>query len=139
MFEKLNRAQPFGIFVMRLVLGAIMIAYGYQKIFPRGALYNFTHYVGTLGFPAWLGYVAAFTEFFGGILLVLGFLTRIAAILTVIDMAVAVKVTFHGGLTGAHNMSLALACLALALMLAFSGGGWLALDGGVGRGGNTSR
>ncbi len=135
MFEKLNQAQPFGMLIMRLALGAIMIAYGYQKIFPHGALYNFTHYIATLGLPAWLGYVAAFTEFFGGILLVLGLLTRVAALLTAIDMAVAViKVTWHGGLTGPHNMSLGLACFALALMLMFTGGGLIAVDSMIGSG-----
>jgi putative oxidoreductase len=135
MFERLNQAQPFGILVMRLALGAIMIANGFHKIFPRGALYNFTHYVGTLGLPSWLGYVFAFTEFFGGILLVLGLLTRIAALLTAIDMAVAiVKVTWHGGLVGQHSMSLNLACFALAVMLVFTGGGLFAIDNAIGGG-----
>jgi len=138
MFERLNRAQPFGILVMRLALGAIMIANGFHKIFPRGALYNFTHYVGTLGLPPWLGYVSAFTEFFGGVLLVLGLLTRIAALLTAIDMAVAIiKVTWHGGLVGQHNMSLTLACFALALMLVFTGGGLLAIDNAIGGSGRS--
>lgn len=135
MFERLNQAQPFGILVMRLSLGAIMIANGYHKIFPHGALYNYTHYVGTLGLPPWLGYVSAFTEFFGGILLILGLLTRIAALLTAIYMAVAIiKVTWHDGLVGTHSMSLSLACFALALMLVFTGGGLAALDHMIGGG-----
>lgn len=133
MFERLNQAQPFGILVMRLALGAIMIANGFHKIFPHGALYNFTRYVGTLGLPPWLGYVSAFTEFFGGVLLILGLLTRIAALLTAIDMAVAIiKVTWHDGLVGTHSMSLSLACFALALMLVFTGGGLVALDTMIG-------
>jgi len=139
MFERLNHAQPFGMLVMRLALGAIMTANGYHKIFPHGALYNFTHYVGTLGLPSWLGYVAVFTEFFGGILLILGLLTRIAAFLIAIEMAVVIeKITWHVSITGTSSLALSLACFALALMLFSTGGGLLALDNAIG-GGRASR
>ena len=73
---------------MRLVLGIIMVRHGYDKIIPSGALYNFSHMVTRLHLPVWLGYVAAFTEFFGGMLLIIGLLTRFAALMTAIDMAV---------------------------------------------------
>ena len=138
MFSWLDRFQPFGALVMRLVLGAIFVAHGYGKIIPRGALYNFTHYVAHLGMPPWLGYVAAFTEFFGGILLILGLVTRVAAFAGTIDMAVAiVKVHLHGGLTGhggQPGFEFPLALFALALMLVFTGAGTLALDDLFGRG-----
>lgn len=140
MFAWLDRFQPLGALVMRLVLGAIMVAHGYEKVIPHGALYNFTHMVSHLGLPAGLGYVAAFTEFFGGMLLIVGFLTRIVGLLLVVDMAVAIdKVHLHGGLLGKNNFALPLACLALALMLAFAGSGWLGLDTMIGRGGGVRR
>lgn len=140
MFASLDRFQPFGALVMRLVLGLIMVAHGYQKVIPRGALYNFTHMVGHLGLPSWLGYVSAFTEFFGGMLLLVGLFTRVAALLMVIDMAVAiVKVHLHGGLLGNNSFAFPLACLALALMLVFVGSGPLALDDLSGRSGGRGR
>jgi putative oxidoreductase len=138
MLTWLDRFQSFGALGMRLALGVIMVVHGWGKIIPRGALYNFTQAVAHLGMPAWLGYVAAFTEFFGGILLILGLLTRFAALGNAIDMGVAVvKVHLHGGLTG-HNgqpgFEFPLALFAIALMLVFTGSGFLGLDRVVGKG-----
>jgi len=138
MFNWLDRLQPFGALLMRLVLGVILVAHGYMKIIPKGALYNFTQFVAHLGIPAWLGYVAAFTEFFGGVLLILGLLTRLAALGAAIDMGVAiVKVHLHNGLTG-HNgqpgFEFPLALLAISLMLVFTGCGLWGIDGVMGRG-----
>ena len=139
MFSWLNRFQGLGALVMRLVLGIIMVRYGYTKIIPSGALYTFSHTVGRMQLPVWLGYVAAFTEFFGGMLLIIGLLTRIAALGMAIDMAVAIiKVHLHGGLMGPNSFALPLALFAISLMLVFTGCGWMGLDDFVGRG-NTPR
>jgi putative oxidoreductase len=139
MFSWLDRFQGLGALVMRLVLGIIMVAYGYTKIIPSGALYTFAHNVTRMHLPLWLGYVAAFTEFFGGMLIFIGLLTRVAALMTAVDMAVAViKVHLHGGVVGPNSFSLPLALFAIALMLVFTGSGWLGLDDFVGRG-NTTR
>src|ERR1700760_322261 len=86
MFSWLNRFEGFGALIMRLVLGIIMVAHGYTKIIPSGALYTFGHMVAHMNLPIWLGYVAAFTEFFGGMLLIIGLLTRVAAFMTACDM-----------------------------------------------------
>jgi putative oxidoreductase len=120
---------------MRLVLGVIMVAHGYTKIIPTGALYTFSHTVGRMQLPVWLGYVAAFSEFFGGMLLIVGLLTRVAAFMTAIEMAVAIiKVHLHGGLLGPNSFAFPLTCFAIALMLVFIGCGWLGLDDFVGKG-----
>jgi putative oxidoreductase len=133
LFSWLDRFQPFGALVMRLVLGIIMIRHGYDKIIPSGALYSFSHRVAQMHLPIWLGYVAAFTEFFGGMLLIVGLLTRIAAFMTACDMAVAIiKIHLHGGLMGPKSFAFPLACFAIALMLVFIGCGWLGLDDFVG-------
>jgi putative oxidoreductase len=68
--DSLNRLQPFALLVMRLVLGAIMIAHGYHKVF--GGFHHHMDMVGSLGIPRWLAYLSAGTEFFGGIGIVLG-------------------------------------------------------------------
>ena len=129
MFRWLDRFQPLGTLVLRLVLGAIMAAHGYSKIIPRGALYNFVQMVQHMGLPAWSGYLSAFTEFFGGILLILGLLTRIAALACAIDMGVAIaKVHLHHGLVGSGGFEYPLALFAIALSLVFTGPGLLACD-----------
>lgn len=129
MYAWLDRLRPLTALIARLTLGAIFIVHGADKIFTPGALHGFTHLVAHLGMPAWLGYVAAFTEFLGGCLLVLGFLVPVAACGLAIDMAVAIlKVHLHAGLTGQHGFQFPLALLALALMLLAAGPGYLALD-----------
>ncbi len=60
-----------------------------ERSFPPGALAHHVHVVAGMGIPYWLGYVSAFTEFIGGILLVLGLLTRLAAAFVAINMFVA--------------------------------------------------
>jgi putative oxidoreductase len=135
MFSWLDRFQGVGTLLMRLVLGVIMVTHGYTKIIPSGALYTFTHTVTRMHMPLWLGYVAAFTEFFGGMLLIVGLLTRIAAFMTACDMAVAIaKVHLHGGLLGPNSFALPLALFSIALMLVFTGCGLMGLDDFVGRG-----
>ena len=141
MFSWLDRFQSLGALVLRLVLGIIMVRHGYDKIIPSGALYKFTHMVATgMHLPLWLGYVAAFTEFFGGILLIVGLLTRIAALMTAIDMAVAIaKVHLHGGLEGPGSLAFPLALFTTHTtpknkkkIKGGGGGGW---GGGGGGGG----
>ena len=129
MFSWLDRFQSFGALVLRLVLGIIMVRHGYDKIIPSGALYSFAHMVTRMHLPLWLGYVAAFSEFFGGILLILGLLTRVAALLTAADMGVAIiKIHLHGGIIGPNSFAFPLALFAIALMLVFTGCGLLGLD-----------
>lgn len=129
MVTSIERLRPFSALVGRLVLGSIMLAHGWMKVIPRGSLYNFAHYVAHMGLPYWLGYVAAFTEFFGGIVLILGLLTPIAAIGVAIDMVVAiVEVHLRHGLTGPGGFEFPLSVLAVALLILAEGPGYLALD-----------
>ena len=122
--------QPLGASLMRLALALAVTVHGYEKVIPNGALHHFTHYVASLGLPYWLGYVSAFTEFIGGILLVLGLLTRLAAAMIAINMLVAFfTVGIHQGF-GVYNYILALA--ALAIMLVCYGAGAFALDRRIG-------
>jgi putative oxidoreductase len=126
---RFERLRPLASLIGRLILGAIMLAHGWMKVIPRGSLYNFAHAVSHMGLPYWLGYVAAFTEFFGGITLILGLLTPIAAAGVAIDMAVAViKVHLRHGLTGPGGFEFPIGLLALSLFLLADGPGWLALD-----------
>ena len=69
--------------ILRLVLGVVFFAHGAQKMLGWFGGFGFA---GTMGFftgmahiPAPLAFLAIAAEFFGGIGLILGFLTRIAA------------------------------------------------------------
>jgi putative oxidoreductase len=126
----LDRLQPLALLVMRLALGVIMVAHGSHKVF--GGLHHFAQMVGGMGLPAWLGYVSAFAEFLGGLLILAGLFTRAAAFAVCVDLAVAIwKVHLHNGLLGApdrpgYEFPMAAATLAFALI--FFGSGPIALD-----------
>lgn len=126
----LDRLQPLALLFMRLALGAIMVAHGYHKVF--GGLHHHAQMVGGLGLPGWLGYVSSFAEFLGGLLILAGFFTRVAACAVCVDLVVAIwKVHLHNGLMGSpdrpgYEFPLAAATLAFALI--FFGGGPIAID-----------
>ncbi len=130
MTKWLNSLQPFGALLMRFALGASMVVHSYDKVIPHGALNHYAHYIASLGMPYWLGYVSAFTEFAGGILLILGLLTRFAAFMISINMAFAIiLVNRHHGYSGSEY---SLALFVIAAMLTFYGAGTLALDRKIG-------
>jgi len=131
----LDRLQPLALVVMRLTLGAIMVVHGSHKVF--GGLHHHAQMVAGLGLPGWLGYVSAFAEFLGGLLVLAGFFTRVAAFAVCIDLLVAIwKVHWHNGLTGDHGYEFPLAAATLAFALIFFGAGPISLDH-VLRGGGT--
>jgi putative oxidoreductase len=129
----LDRLQPLALLGLRLVVGIIMIGHGYGKVF-HGGLLQHAHRVGSLGLPAWLAYPSAFTEFFGGIFLIVGVLTRFVSLLVLIDIFVAIwKVHWKNGMfaKGGYEFPLTLATVAFALI--FFGAGPIALDSIRGR------
>ena len=137
----LDRLHPLATLALRLALGAIMIAHGSQKVF--GGMPRFMGMLQGMGIPPILGYLTAAAEFGGGILLVVGLLTRLAAFSIVIDMAVAIaKVHWKNGLVSAGGKAgyeFPLACAAVAFALIFLGAGPISLDGAFFRGGGSTR
>ena len=137
--DSLNRLQPLALLVMRLVLGAIMIAHGYHKVF--GGFHHHMDMVGSLGLLPWMAYLSAGTEFFGGIAIVLGLFTRFFALAFAIEMGVAIwKVHFKNGLTGNGGFEFPLALVAIAFaLLCFDGGPWGVTFGGRGAGAQKTK
>ena len=79
-----NMCQDAGLLIMRFALGLFFIFHGSQKLFGlfEGlGLVEFTSLIETLqlAYPQYLSVSIAAAEFFGGLLLILGIYTRIAA------------------------------------------------------------
>ena len=134
----LDRLQPLALLVIRLTVGAIMVAHGYHKVF--GGLHHHAQFVSSLGLPAWTAYLSAFAEFGGGLLVLAGLFTRAAALAICINLSVAIwKVHLHNGLMGNSNgngFEFPLSVATLAFALIFFGAGPIALDH-ILRGGGT--
>ncbi|HET7747772.1 MAG TPA: DoxX family protein [Terriglobales bacterium] len=133
----MDKLQPLGLLAMRIALGAVMIVHGYPKV---TGIHNVEKFFGSIGLPWWSAYLSAGAEFFGGILIIIGLLTRFFGLAQLIDMIVAIaKVHWKHGLVGEGNYQLPLTLAALSLALIFFGGGPIALDAIIGRGRGGSR
>jgi putative oxidoreductase len=134
----LDRLQPLALLALRLILGTVMIGHGYGKVF-HGGLAQHVARVSSLGLPGWWAYLSAFTEFFGGMLLIAGFLTRFVSLAVMIDMFVAIwKIHWKNGMFGKGGYELVLTLATIAFALIFLGAGPIAIDairGGRGGGG----
>ena len=129
------RFADFGPFILRVIAGIIMLAHGLQKIIEFGPA-NFGGVLADLGvpLPVLMGYVVTFAELVGGILLIVGLLSRLAALMLAIEMVfttLLVKVDI--GLIASYSSRLPGAELDLALMAGFIaifllGPGKIALD-----------
>jgi putative oxidoreductase len=128
----LDSLQPIGLLGMRIALGAVMIAHGYPKV---TGIHNVEKMLAGMGIPPWMAYLTAGAEFVGGILIIVGLLTRPAALALLVDMVVAIdKVHWKNGLTGEGNYQLPMTLAAISMALLFFGAGPIALDAIVWRG-----
>jgi len=121
---------------VRLALAAVFIAHGSQKVlgaFGGSGFKAFTAGTTPFGFmrPTWLWLgAAALSELLGGLLVGLGFLTRVGAFLIACVMLTAiVGVHLPAGFFAANRgYEYPLALLAMALALLISGGGQASVD-----------
>jgi putative oxidoreductase len=128
--------QPYAYALARFALGAIFVPHGYAKLFGPGAA-GVAKIVAGWGLPApmaW-GWFIGGLEFFGGILLAVGLLTRPVALMFVVEMIVAAigvhsKVWAWNQGGAQYPVFLAVFCLFFLV----SGGGRYALDNVVFRG-----
>lgn len=107
--------------ILRLVLGVIFTIHGSQKMF--GA-FDGPGLQGIVGFLGPIGYLVAIGEFFGGLGLIAGFLSRFsAASITVIMVGAIQKVHGPKGffLPEGYEFNLALIGMALAILIAGPG------------------
>ena len=88
-------ATPFDwtLTFLRIIVGGVMLAHGAQKMlgwFGGPGYAASMGMFGQMGIPAPLALLVVCTEFFGSLILILGFLGRIAALGIAIEMIVAV-------------------------------------------------
>ena len=133
---------------IRLALAAVMIAHGSQKVLGSFNGPGFKAYTaGTTPFafmrPTWLWLgAAALSELLGGVLVGLGFLTRVGAFFIGCVMVTAIMgVHLPGGFFAANRgYEYPMALLAMVLALLISGGGQASVDRALsGSGGGRRR
>lgn len=126
----LNDRSSLALSILRITTGAVFIAHGAQKVFGLfggSGLEGFAQWSATLGIPSWLAYAAAFFELIGGVLLVLGVATSLAALMTAAVMVGAIwYVHLDKGFfsqNGGYEYALVLLINSLVIFLA-SGNCW---------------
>ncbi len=126
-----NQSWAFTIF--RVVVGSVFLAHGLQKVF----MYGFHGVAGAFAsmgvpVPAVTSVIVALVELLGGAALILGFLTRWAAILNGFDMFVAVLlVHLKNGFFNPMGVEFPLTLLVACIVLAIHGPGAASVDGAL--------
>lgn len=114
--------------LLRIAAGWIFIYAGYLKllVLPRAGLTNFFAASG-FPFPEYTGLAIGFLEFFGGIFLLVGFLTRPLGFIFTLEMLVAIIVVH---LPEGYGAPLEVASLLffVTLSIGIIGGGGLSFD-----------
>lgn len=126
-FQKTCEAcAPWGMTVLRIVLGLIMIMHGYPKLFgdTSASLAFFESTV--LPLPGPLMILSGVLEFFGGILLVFGLKTRTVSALLVLQFLVILL--FVKLQLGFFQLEFDLLILSVAFALSSQGAGKLSLE-----------
>lgn len=120
---------------LRLIAGVIFSAHGAQKLFAWFGGYGLDgtgQWMESIGLaPGFImALLAGSAEFFGGILLIIGLLTRPTAFVLAITMIIAIfSVHISNGLFISNNgYEFGLALLAISLSLLIQGGGKYSLD-----------
>jgi len=125
----LATANDWSLPILRLAIGSVFIVHGWQKI-GNGAE-KVAGFFANSGIPLPLlsAHMAMWTEFLGGIALVLGLATRLAAIPLSFTMIVAFAfVHAKGGFTLPGGFEYVMVIFAALMVLARNGGGALAAD-----------
>lgn len=133
--QLLTTNAGWGALILSVPVGLILAAHGAQKLFGWFGGYGLEatgQWMASIGLAPGLlmAFLAGAAEFFGGLALALGLLTRPAALVNAIAMAVATFVVhLENGLFMSNNgYEYALVLLAASLALMVAGGGKLSVD-----------
>jgi len=119
----LAKYREEGLLLLRLGLGAMFLMHGWPKLIGGpdqwAKLGRAVGYLGIDFFPAGWGFMAALSEFGGGICLILGLYFRPACLLLTATLAVATSMHLGKGeglLRASHAIELGLVFLSLVLI-----------------------
>jgi|SRR5579871_2624076 len=122
--ERLSHNRPavdLALLVIRIVLGVIFIAHGSQKLFGAFGGPGLAAWVGMIGK---IGHLVAIGEFFGGIGILIGLLSRLSAAAIIIIMLGAISIVhWPHGFFMPNGMEYALANIGLAAAILIAGPG----------------
>jgi putative oxidoreductase len=121
--------QSYGLTVLRVVVGVVFLVHGYQKLFTFG-IHGVAGMFGHMGIPlpAFFAVVVTLVEFVGGLLLIVGVATRVAAAFIAMDMLGAILfVHAKHGFFNPGGVEFPLTLLSAAVCLTLAGGGALSL------------
>jgi putative oxidoreductase len=124
--------QSWGLTVLRVTVGIVFLVHGYQKLFTFG-FHGVAAMLGHMGIPlpAFFAVAVTLVEFVGGLLLIVGVATRIAAAFVAVDMLVAILfVHAKHGFFNPGGVEFPLTLLAASICLVLAGGGALSLKRG---------
>ncbi len=127
----LSRFRDVGVLILRLAFGFQLIKVSYlNALFPAENISQFINYLTTLGFPfPTIGaYLASYTEFLGGILLILGLWTRWAAIFLIINFSFAFGMAHLAVNDTYQNTFPSANLLAVSIFLILNGPGRFSID-----------
>jgi putative oxidoreductase len=141
MFRKLmSTTDDYAVTILRLLLGVVFFAHGAQKVLGWFGGYGFSGTMGffthQMGIPAPIAALAIAAEFLGGIGLLLGFLSRVAAFGIAFEMLVAVAMVhqhfgFFANWTGqqkGEGFEYHILAVAIALAIMIKGSGAFSVD-----------
>ncbi len=137
---QLSRFRDAGLLTARLILGWLMLLHALRKFSAPGGIASFQHFLASLPnipFPVFTGAVIPWLEAVGAVALIIGALTRVAAIVLAVELAV-ITVLFkfsdaHAGVIAPPQAPTAGAeveflCLAGLLVLFLLGPGRISAD-----------
>ena len=124
MMNKTN-IQSLGVSLLRIHFGIILLAHGWLKVYVFSVA-GTVGYFSSIGLPSIIAYLVIFGELVGGLALVLGIQTKLAAALAVpIVFGAAVMNSGNGWLHSASGggWEYAASLTVIAISLAFTGSG----------------
>src|SRR3989338_4981472 len=128
-----NKLNGWALTLLRLILGIIFAYHGYIKLFLPGGFKGTANFFIAIGIPlpVYSALLVSVAEFIGGILLLIGLLTRLASLILIIEMLVALfKVHLKQGFfisTTAYGYEFILLILAALVVVLVNGAGKLSV------------